>query len=508
MISISDIPFDDEKTWDLIRSGYTKGIFQCESRLVQNWLKRIKPINLWELSAVIAIVRPGALQSGFAEEYVAYRDGDKEFKSFGNPIVDKIFNATNGVLLYQESLINLGLKLAWPDKEEMERLRLADRLRKGVGKKDQKKLNEIGEEFKIGCINNGVEQELADRLFEIIKNCGRYLFNLSHSFAYACWAYITAYLKTHYPHQFFATYFTYAQFKLKKWIEIDQLAKEAKFLGIGVRPPNINKKNFNFCCSDNTILYGLSHVKYFTNKSFELIQNLPHINNWKQVLLICGTDTFGSKMNSRVSEALICSGAFSDTGVNRKYLLSVYKLYEELSPKEKGWVIEHLEDIDTITEFSTLVAKCGEEVSMANRKKTIRSLLALFEPEEYDDPRWVEQHEIKFLGVQLTASGVDDKKTMATDFCVDCHNEQPTWVRKHVAVILDTIRITETKKGKNPGAAMAILSAHDSTANIENIPLFPEAYEKYQDFIIENNTVELYITKGKGGWFIEKVVQI
>ena len=254
-ITLENIPLDDEKTWKLIQSGQTRGVFQCESKLVQHWLKKIKPHNLWELSAVIALVRPGALESGFADKYVKNKFGDEEIESFGHPIIDDIFAPTHGILCYQESLIVLARKLAWPHLPEKENLLKADALRKAVGKKDQVKILAIGKEFVEGCLHNKVEPEIANKLFEVIKNCGRYLFNLSHSFKYAMVAYFSAYLKAHYPAQFFTTYLSYAKFKAtinkfgkeisSKWIETKDLYVDGIRFDINLIGPNINNHNIH-----------------------------------------------------------------------------------------------------------------------------------------------------------------------------------------------------------------------------------------------------------------------
>ena len=140
---ISQINYADTKTWELIKSGATKNIFQCESRLLSHWLKKIQPNNLWELSIILALVRPGALNSGTADDYIAYKNKVKEFQPI-HPIVDKILETTNHCLVFQESLMQIGGKLAWPHLPDKEKSLKVDELRKAVGKKNQEKILKIG----------------------------------------------------------------------------------------------------------------------------------------------------------------------------------------------------------------------------------------------------------------------------------------------------------------------------------------------------------------------------
>jgi DNA polymerase-3 subunit alpha len=309
MIDLPNFSYDCPKTWSLLQSGLTKGVFQCESKLVQSWLKKIAPANIWELSAVIALVRPGPLKSGFADDYVAYKKGLKEFESFGHPIIDEVFSTTEHVLLYQESLMALGSKLAFQHLDEIKRAIKVDNLRKGVGKKDQAKLIAIGKEFTAGCLQNGVTEEVANKLFEVIKNCGRYLFNLSHSVVYAHLAYDTAWLKANYPLEFTSVYLTYAQFKqgqrkhneelAGKFKEIQEFIIESPSLGIEILPPNFNERNENFKIIDDKIIYGLSHIKSFGHSTFDKIKDYPIIDNWHKFFIMASTDVYGSKINVR-----------------------------------------------------------------------------------------------------------------------------------------------------------------------------------------------------------------
>lgn len=504
-IDIHKVPYDDNKVWELICSGFTCGVFQCESKLVQQWLKKIQPMNIWELSAVIAIVRPGALKSGFADEFVALRNEEKKFESLGHPVVDEIFQSTGGVLLYQESLMALGSRLAWSHLDDTERLLKVDALRKAVGKKNQEKLLVIGKEFVEGCTTNKIDKELADRLFEVIKNCGRYLFNLSHSIAYAYVAYHTAYLKCHYPKQFFATYLTYTKFKLDKWEELETFVNDARIFNIDIISPNINHKNDGFKIHDEKILFGLGNVKYVGSADLELIQNIPEITDWRQVILLCCTKAFGGKIKSTAGEALIKTNAFSDTGVSRIDLFNIFNFVNQLSNKELTWLEENIHDFPEITKFKELMEKCVEECCTSTRKHKVQSQISLLKLDQFDKPAFIEQYEKYYLGIPLTAFSGLSHDYVPQHSCRELYGFYNKGDFAEIVGTINDIIITKTKRGKNPGQEMALISVHDDTGKMEKLPVFPDLYEKVSGEIIYRNTLRLSLYYNGDGWIIDNL---
>lgn len=507
MIDINKIPFDDAKTWKLIQSGYTCGMFQSESPLVQHWLRQIKPKNVWELSAVVAAVRPGVLKSGYADLYVKNKNAG-EIESFGNAIVDDIFKSTEGVLLYQEQMMQLGARLAWPNLEEKPKLINVDLLRKAVGKKNQQKILEIGKAFVDGCTANGVDKELSAKLFEVIKNSGRYAFNLSHAMQYAHIAYKTAYLKTHYPLQFISTYLTYAKEKLDKWEEIDRLSNESKIFDIKLLAPNINHKNFNFSVEEGNIRFGLGHIKYGLNQKFyeSTIRNLPRIDTWQKFIFLTCTNTYGEKMRSNTTESLCGVGAFVDTGLGRKTLLSLYKFLDTLTPKEMEVFIEKLPECTSLEALPQVIRELFAD-KPAKRKASIESGLAFFST-EWDHPAWIAKEEKNRLGTIITATSLEGKNISTVDTCLDCIADWPIKTNKAISVIVEQVLPTTTKKGKNPGQKMARISVKDLQGKLDNLPVFPEEFAAFNDLLVENNTVQLDIEMGKSGWVVKRVQQI
>lgn len=506
--NINEIPFDDVKTWDLIKSGYNVGIFQLESNLFHAWLKKVKPNNIWELSILIALLRPGPLMSGYADNYLQYRNAPESIESIGHPIIDEIVQSTGGVIVYQEQIMFLGARLAWSNLPPKERDLKVDILRKAIGKKNQQKILEIGKEFVEGCAKNKIDTELADKLFDLIKNSGRYAFNLSHSITYAHVAYKTAYLKCHYPMQFYCTYLSYAKFKLDKWEELAKIVNECKVLGQVICPPNFNLRNSNFMIYNDSIIYGLSHMKYGPNSktiaSWE--DKIPRIVDWKTFCkLLC--HVYNVKIRSNTMEALISSGAFDDTKLTRKVLLNIYKFIDTLTDKEVLKIIPIIDEVDTLEQFIEQI-KFVSVTFNGHRKATVTSNLQFLKLDEYNNPQWIESMEKNYLGINITACGADDKTFYNVNQCKECSVDWPLYTKKKLAVVLDQVIMTTTKKGQNPGQKMARINVHDNSSSLSNLPVFPDKYMEYSDLLRENNTLLLDIFKNKNGWCINTISQI
>ncbi len=506
-IDIKKIPLDDAKTWEFIGTGKTKGIFQCESPLVQKWLEKIKPRNIWELSIVIAGVRPGSLKSGMMDDYLDYRNGTREVESFGHPTIDEVLGSTDHALFFQEQVMVLGDRLAWSNLEPKPRSVKVDTLRKAIGKKNQAKILEIGNEFVSGCLGNGISEDVANKLFEIIKNCGRYAFNLSHSISYAHIAYKTAFLKTHYPLHFYATYLSYAQHRLDKWMEISDLIKEMQYFDIPITIPNINKKNIEFAISDKSISYGLSHIKFLSHKSLAEISKIPPIKDWRQFVILAMTKDFGN-LNSRAIEALCKSGAFQDLKISRKSLLSLFNFLGKLTKGEIKKFVDIMTEFSDVKDLPDIINRLLANKVNVNRQSIIRSELALLDLNQYDDPAFVEASEKEFLGFAITSTSMDKKDIVGERNCYECGGINTPGTKTSVAAILDQIIYTETKTGKNPGQKMARLFIRDSTGSIDNLPCFPEQFSEFGDYLMEKCSYVFNIYRNKNGWVLNSVTPI
>jgi len=237
--------YNDKLTWQLFAEGKTKGIFQLESNLGKSWAKKLAPTNIEELSALIAIIRPGTLKAyvdgkSMTQHYVDRKHGREEV-TYLHPALEEILKSTYGVLVYQEQSMRIAQKIAGFNLQE------ADVLRKAIGKKKADLMNEVKKSFIAGAERVGtVSKEEAEQIFGWIEKSSRYAFNKSHSVSYAVCSYWSAYYKAHNTKEFFLSYLYYANEKQDPHQEIYELISEAKLFDIKVKTPSI--VNYHIVC--------------------------------------------------------------------------------------------------------------------------------------------------------------------------------------------------------------------------------------------------------------------
>ena len=243
-----ELGFEDEKAWDLICSGKTKGVFQLESNLGKSWAKRVQPKNIEELSALISIIRPGTLKAivdgkSMTQHYVDRKNGVQEI-TYLHPSLEPILKKSQGVLVYQEQSMQIAQQLAGFNLQE------ADNLRKAIGKKKADLMAKVKEDFLKGASKQGIiTTEEAEEIFSWIEKSSRYAFNKSHAVSYAICAYWSAYAKAHFPLEFYCNYLIHSSGKPDPQQEVRELVNDAKNLEIYVNPPSI--KSLNISISKN-----------------------------------------------------------------------------------------------------------------------------------------------------------------------------------------------------------------------------------------------------------------
>lgn len=255
---IDKIPFNDKKTFELLCRGETTGVFQLESEGMRRLVKNLKPSVFPDISALVALYRPGPLQSGMVEHFVNRKHG-KEKIVYDHPMLESILKDTYGNIVYQEQVMEIAKKLAGFTPGE------ADKLRKAMGKKIMDVMEKEREHFVKGCLSNNIPKKTAEKIFSAMVKFAEYGFNKSHSVAYAALSYQTAYLKANYPVEFMAALLTSeighnalntsAENKIVTYIE------EADRMGIKVLPVDINKSFPKFKIEDSNIRFALMAVK-------------------------------------------------------------------------------------------------------------------------------------------------------------------------------------------------------------------------------------------------------
>ncbi|MGQ9818639.1 MAG: DNA polymerase III subunit alpha [Candidatus Kapaibacteriales bacterium] len=297
-IDIDKIDLNDEVTFQLFSEGKTLAVFQFESNGMQEYLRQLKPKNILELSDMNALYRPGPMQN--IPEYIDRKYGRKKIE-YLHPLMENSLKQTYGIIVYQEQVMQLARDIAGFTLSE------ADNLRRAMGKKKQDEMLKLKPKFIEGAKLNGIEDELANEIFELISKFANYGFNKSHSLAYSLLAYQTAWLKAHYPAEFLASNMNA---EINDTNKLPPLILEAKNLGIEVLPPDVNRSFSNFIAIDSkTIVYGLAGIKNVGARVEDTIVGARKEQPFKSFLdFVRRVDT--KIVNRKVLEALICAGAF------------------------------------------------------------------------------------------------------------------------------------------------------------------------------------------------------
>jgi len=313
-LDISHMDLKDAKTYELISSGRTQGIFQLGSEGMRRLLKRIKPSNIEDLIAVVALYRPGPLQSGMVEDFIRRKHGEEEIR-YPHPSFEPILRSTYGVIIYQEQIMRIVNQVAG--------MSMADALTmmKAVSKKKEKVIEERHKEFVEGAMANGVDRETAEEIFELIKHFAGYGFNKAHASGYAAVAFRTAYLKAHYPTEFMAASMSCEMGNTDKVVDLMEQCSE---MGIEVLPPDINESGIDFSVvGEQKIRFGLGAIKNVGQKALSVITAERQQNGPFTGLFDFCERVDQAEVNTAAVEALLKAGCFDELPGHRAQQLSV-----------------------------------------------------------------------------------------------------------------------------------------------------------------------------------------
>ena len=450
-IELTRIPLDDQETFQLLGSGDTTGIFQLESSGMRDLLVKLRPETFTDLIALVALYRPGPLGSGMVDEFIKRRH-KKSTVRYEIPTVKEILEDTYGVIVYQEQVMRIASTLANFSLGD------ADILRRAMSKKDPAEMERLEEKFIEGARRNGIQQEKAERIFEMMAKFAEYGFNKSHSAAYALIAYQTAYLKVHCPTEFVAALLTCDMDNTDK---VMRYVAECREKGIEILPPDINESNWGFTVSGGKIRYGLGAVK---NVGFGAVEEIVHHRKEGEQILslfdFCESVDL-RKVNRRVIESLIKAGAFDSTGAHRSQLM--------------------------------LVLEEALEQGQARQKERRGGQSALFEGLTYshnqtnlpDLEEWPENQLLIFekdvLGFYLTSHPLiryqEDIRQLATAD-TETLSEMPNGTQVSVGGLVTGVKEISTKKGDQ----MAFLSLEDMRGRVEVI-VFPDLFRSARPYM-------------------------
>jgi DNA polymerase-3 subunit alpha len=455
-LELGQIPLDDEPTYRFLQSGQTTAIFQLESRGMKELIIKAQPQNFEDLVALIAIFRPGPLQSGMVEDFVNRKAG-REPVRYLHPELEPILSATYGVILYQEQVMKIAQSLAGYT------LGSADLLRKAMGKKLPEVMEKQREAFMNGSRDRGIESRIAENIFDLMDKFAGYGFNKSHSAAYALISYHTAWLKTHFPAAFMAATLSSDMDNTDKVVT---LLADCKTLEISVSPPEINHSYYSFrTISDREISYGLGALKGLGQGVIEcIVEEREGGGEFRDLFEFCQRlDT--KKINKRALEALIKSGAMDSLGENRASMMASIPAATRAADQQQKDRLVGQHDMFGV-----------EEVSIENG--------ALEEVQEWsDEQRLVAEKEI--LGLYLTGhpynsyaaelNGISDHDAPSRDLSKPQNGV--------FAGIMIAMRVLNTRRGK-----MAFVTLDNAVHRVE-VSLFSDRFNEFFSKLVKDNVL-------------------
>lgn len=457
-IDIDEIPVDDPKTYELFSRGQTTAVFQFESAPMREYLKKLKPTSIADLSAMNALYRPGPME--FIDDFIACKHGRKKI-TYLHPILEPILKETYGVIVYQEQVIQIANKVAGMSLAE------ADLLRRAMGKKDLKAMAEQKEKFIAGAEKNNISAEIATEIFNVIDKFANYGFNKSHSVAYSIVAYQTAYLKAHYLEEFLAANLSNEFGDTEK---VTILLEDCRKLGVKVQPPDINYPSVKFDVEGKKIIFGMSAIKNVGVSAVEEIKKAHQKlgRNFRSIYDFCSNvDT--RIVNKRTLEGLVLAGAFDSLGGSRA---------------------QNFEAIPDALEFGSKY--------QSSKEKMVESLFGgdveSHEIEEPDLPqtkawevkdRLAKEREV--LGFYLTDHPLRRFQTEYNSFATVHLGEEETYNFKEPVRAIGVVTDFRTKIDKR-GNKMAFFTIDDFTGSCECL-MFSKVYEKCEDLILPESTI-------------------
>ncbi|EDP46307.1 DNA polymerase III subunit alpha [Rickettsiella grylli] len=448
LLDIGTIPLDDVKTFDLLKACKTTAIFQLESRGMRDLIKRLCPDSFDEIVALVALFRPGPLQSGMVDDFINRKHG-RAHVQYAHPLLEPILSSTYGIILYQEQVMQIAQVLAGYT------LGAADLLRRAMGKKKSEEMAQQRTIFMKGAEQEGIERSLANQIFDLMEKFADYGFNKSHSVAYALVSYQTAWLKTHYAAEFMAAVLSSDMDHTDKVVIF---LDECRAMNLPILPPDINCSEYKFTVDDDTgaIRYGLGAIKGLGLGAIEMLIEQRQQDAFRDLFDLCQRVDF-QKLNRRGIDALICSGSLDSFGLNRATLL------ENVEAALQAAIQKSLTKSSGQKDFFGL-----EMVSHSNQMT-----------HQKDWPKLERlQAEKDALGFYLSGHPIENYSNELPHFITSSLRESMIKSGHTITIAgwVLNIRSLWTKRGDR----MAILTLEDTNGRLE-VTLFNEGYAQYRD---------------------------
>lgn len=465
-LDIQNLPIDDPATYALLSSGKTPGIFQLESSGMRNLLVKIKPSTFEDLIAILALYRPGPLESGMVDDFIT-RKRDPSQIVYEPPELEPILKETYGVIVYQEQVMAITNQLAGFS------LGQADLLRRAMGKKNHDEMAKHKSLFISGGKEKGIPEKLAEKIFDQMAFFAGYGFNKSHSAAYALITYQTAYLKAHYPTEFMAALLTSEMGNTDKMVGY---FTECRELDLKILPPDANQSMKNFSVVPEGIRFGLAAIKNVGENAVDIVlaardQDGPFTSF---IDFCCRLDSH--KVNKRVLEGLIKVGAYDTMGTSRASLFHVL-----------DQTMDHAATVQRNTrQGQTSLFDMAPEDTSTSQTDSFGFVI----PQK---PEWPQkellQYERELTGFYITAHPLNRHRMAIAHFST-CSTQSLREMKEEreikICGVISSIKITTTKKGNR----MAYVQLEDLQGTVEVI-IFPEAFKAHEEMLKPDSVIRI-----------------
>ncbi|MCI0400656.1 MAG: DNA polymerase III subunit alpha [Gammaproteobacteria bacterium] len=472
-LDIARVPLDDPKTFDLIMGGETTAIFQLESRGMKELIKRLQPDVFEDLIALVALFRPGPLQSGMVEDFIARKHGRAQVE-YLHPGLATLLKLTYGVILYQEQVMQIAQVLAGYS------LGAADLLRRAMGKKKPEEMAKQREVFIEGAMSHGIERPKASWIFDIMEKFAGYGFNKSHSAAYALIAYQTAWLKAHYPAAFMAAVLSSDMDNTDKVVT---LIDECRRMQLKVLPPDVNVCRYAFMVVDlSTIGYGLGAIKGAGKAAIDhIVEERDRHGPYRDLFDFCRRID-SKRANRRTVEALIRAGALDGLGPGRSVMMASLDNAFQIADK---FVKDHASgqnDLFGLNAESDVIHKGENEVPVPSRFVIV--------PEWSDTERLAGEKET--LGLYLTGHPIDRYEAELGAITTSRLVELKLMPNHNVVVagLVMALRTRNSRRGR-----IAFVSLDDRTARME-LTVYSDVFQQYRNLLVKDR---LLVIEGSVG---------
>ena len=468
-LEIGALPMDDAPTYALLKSCRTTAVFQLESRGMKDLIRRLQPDCFEDIVALVALFRPGPLQSGMVDDFINRKHGRIDAPiDYLHPSLESILKPTYGVILYQEQVMQIAQTLAGYT------LGGADLLRRAMGKKKPEEMAQQRSVFTAGAVARGVRERLAEHIFDLMEKFAGYGFNKSHSAAYALLAYQTAYLKAHHPADFMAAVLSADMDHTDKVVT---LIKECGDMGLEVLPPEVNASRYEFVADgERRIRYGLGAVRGVGAGAVEgLIEERGARGPFRSLEDLCRRLDL-TKVNRRVLEALLRSGSLDALGANRATLMERLASAMQLGDQTTRAHAAGQDDLfggltalepQPLPQSAATLPEWSEAVRLGGERETLGLYLTGHPLRRFEAslPRFV-SHRIGDLVGDRPVAGLEPGRFGAG---------RPVTV----AGLIDEVK----KRGPR-----VILTLDDRTGRLE-VMLFEETWQKHRDLVVKDALV-------------------